>query len=298
MNKQKPLPFTKAPGGEPPYQPQLWNTRNNKMYSHNCYTYMLNDLYTKARKYGKPQPGFFINYMNKKRRNASSNALMRLSCGELQRSVNVDNPHIKILSLKKGRTYVCPPNYYKGIMIVSPGNDYHFARQDNRLIDVYRAMHRDKVTIPDDKDLLIQLFLVYAHKHIPDIVDLARTTFPRLMQSEDAKQNLKGIYKCSRTWSHKRGSSYATDKDADGNLILNPEKASWDYSKNGSLNYSIRCCYFSIPTNYTSNTRSSGVPHNFNNKVVRDNPNNVRQNLSTNISIDSRYEKLIKLACA
>ena len=57
-----PLPCSQYPHGEPPYQPLLWNKLDSKLRAtHNCYTYMLNDLYTKPRLYGKPQPGHFNN---------------------------------------------------------------------------------------------------------------------------------------------------------------------------------------------------------------------------------------------
>lgn len=45
-------------------------------------------------------------------------------------------------------------------------------------------------------------------------------------------------------WSHKPGHTEATDLDASGNVILNPETANRDY---GRINYSNFCGYFYVP---------------------------------------------------
>ena len=106
----KSLPASRFPHGEPPYQPHLWNNGSiNVKVTHNCYTYMLNDLYYIPRIYGKPQPGYFVD-TNKLLRFSSLN---RLSCKEITKGVSRDNPHIKVLKLKDGKYYKCPPNYYK-----------------------------------------------------------------------------------------------------------------------------------------------------------------------------------------
>jgi len=46
-------------------------------------------------------------------------------------------------------------------------------------------------------------------------------------------------------WSHKPGNTAATDLDASGAQITNPETADRDY---GSVNYSQFCGYFYVPT--------------------------------------------------
>ena len=283
--------WSKFPHGEPPYQPDLWNKLNPQIKAtHNCYTYMLNDLYKVPRIYGKPQPGYFVD--------TSLFQGNRLSCKEVTKGVKADNPHIQTLSLKKGKNFKCPPNYYKGFMIVSPGRDYHFARQDNRMIKVYRSIHKDiyygKVKLIPNKYYLISLFLIYCIKEIPEIVKLANEIYKNKIQSE--KDYLKYIYKCSRTWSHKPGGTDATDKDASGKLILDPEKANWNYSKSGGINYSKHCCYYSVPSNNIALTYSSGIPiTKFNKK--KNNPHDVRNNLSVDKAVDSKYEKLIKSIC-
>jgi hypothetical protein len=283
--------WSKAPHGEPPYQPELWNKKNEIKETHNCYTYMLNDLYKVPRIYGKPQPGYYV----------KSNGIGHtLSCREVMKGVELDNPHIKLLSIKNGRNYMCPPHHYKGFMIVSPGNDYHFARQDNRLIKVYRSIHKDiynnKIKLKPDANFLVNLFLHYCKREIPEIVDLAYSIHGMNIKTE--KDYLKSIYNCSRTWSHKPGGTNVTDKDADGKLILDPQKANWNYHASiGGINYNKHCCYYSIPTNYAADTFSSGVPNEISNNR-KNNPQNIRKDLSVNLRVDTKYEKLIKTICS
>ena len=288
----KPLPCSKSPHGEPPYQPNLWNNYNQHIKAtHNCYTYMLNDLYYKPRIHGKPQPGYFSNdvFFN------GMNSYNRLSCKVIETAVIKDNPHLEVLSLQKGRKIKCPANCYKGFMIVSPGNDYHFARQDNRMIKVYRKIHNDvikqKIKIPFDTNDIIELFLKYTIKYIPEIVRYIELN----TKNNNSKEKLKSILKYSKLWSHKPGGTNATDKDADDNLIIDPEKANWDYSKNGGVNYNIKCCYFIIPSNNIALTYSSGISYNKNPK--KNSPFSIRSDLSVDISIDNKYENLIKTIC-
>jgi hypothetical protein len=48
-------------------------------------------------------------------------------------------------------------------------------------------------------------------------------------------------------WSHKPGNTSATDVDASGNPITNPETADRDYSVTSGFNYSVFCGYFYVP---------------------------------------------------
>lgn len=53
-------------------------------------------------------------------------------------------------------------------------------------------------------------------------------------------------------WSHKPGEEPATNLDAAGNVIQNPETADWDYkSKNGAYNYNEVCGFFCTPATHT-----------------------------------------------
>jgi hypothetical protein len=287
------LPISHFPHGEPPYQPHLWNNlSHNLTATHNCYAYMLNDLYQVPRIFGKPQPGYFDNNNNE-----PMSRHQRLSCKEVVKGVKDDNPHIKRFTLKKGKKYRCKSNYYKGFMMVSPGNDYHFARQDNRMLEVFRCIHKDietgKITLSKTKSKNVKLFLSYCKKYIPNIVALAKTQHKNI---NNEAQFLKMIDKYSKVWSHKPGGTASTDKDASGNLIINPEEADWNYNKKGGINYSVMCCYFSIPSNNVALTYSSGIPHDKTNNS-KNNPHNIRADLSVNHEIDSKYEKLLKEIC-
>lgn len=291
MNISKPTPNSYTPSGEPPWQPHLWNnTQTNKnsriKATHNCYSYMLNDLHTVPRVHGKPQPGAYAKIQ------MLVNSSNRLNCSQVQKGVMSDNPNLKVLSCEKGQRYRCRPGYYKGFMMVSPGQDFHFARQDNRMIKVYRNIHKDFTAkgkpLPKSKQKLLKMYTEYTMKSIPNIVKLALTLYPN---THTRKDMMKAVFKTAHTWSHKPGASNATDKDADGNYILNPMKANWNYAKKGGINYSQMCCFFEIPSNYTSQTYSTGyslVP-----SEIRNKPSNVRANLSKNNTVDQQYEQLL-----
>ena len=287
MPKQNPLPQSRAPHGEPPYQPHKWNKGPRSIKaSHNCYTYMLNDLYHVPRRNGKPQPGYFVDKPQRSK---------KLTCTDVASGVHLDNPHITTLSVKSGRRFRCPSNHYKGFMMVSPDMDYHFARQDNRMIAVFRKMHADKVPIPDDFNTLAHLFIDYSFSVIPAIVSLAQETYPSQMHfSTTPREKLRAIVRCSKTWSHKPGATDATDKDSDKRLILDPLKANWDYSSQGGINYTHMCCFYSIPTNATAHTYSTGIPQLYDGS---NNPSNQRTNLGTEV-IDTKYQRLVRKACS
>lgn len=299
MSKQTPLPVSSDPSGEPPFAPALWNGgKPNIKATHNCYTYMMNDLYRKPRVHGKPQPGYFFRHMkNVTADNVATNR--RLTCAQVKKGVMLDNPHVTAMSLEEGQRASCPPRHYKGFLMVSPGNDYHFARQDNRMISVYRHMDRDikagRLTLPRVGEPLARVFVIYAARHIPSIVLLAHKTFPADMRSRSFAKRLKRIEECAHTWSHKPGATDATDRDASGDLILNPVHANWNYeTRRGGINYSNTCCFFSIPTNKIANTFSTGVGAN----SRRDNPTDIRTNIDREPDIDGKYEKLLRAACA
>lgn len=286
----KPTPNALSPGGEPPWQPQLWNNtstnKNSKIKAtHNCYSYMLNDLHNVPRVHGKPQPGAYAKLKVLFNNNA------RLNCDQVRKGVLGDNPHLKVISCKKGQNYRCRPGYYKGFMMVAPGQDFHFARQDNRMIKVYRKIHNDYtakgIPLPKNKQQLYKLYTDYVMNSIPNIVKLSLTLYPNV---HTRKQLLKAVFKTAHTWSHKPGASNATDKDASDNYILNPLKANWNYAPKGGINYTKMCCFFEIPSNYTSETCSTG--YNFTHSNMRNKPTNVRTNLSKS-NFDQQYEQLL-----
>ena len=274
------LPISKFPSGEPPYVPNEWKSSNNVLYTHNCYSYMLQDLFTEPRKYHKPQPDSYhqiktkkYNYKNRK-----------IHCNDVEKGVMNDNPYnIKKLSIQEGKTYKCPSLHYKGYLMVSPGNDYHFARQDNKLIAVYNKILRNK-NINSNRQL-IDSILKYSEQCIPEIVDL----IPKSLSTK--KQKVKFLYINSKTWSHKPGSTGVTDKDASGKLIFNPLEADWDYSKKGGINYNKKCCFFSIPINTHKSTHSTGIPSV---SIFNKNPKLPTNKTRKDISVQDRHHMLDK----
>jgi len=248
-----PLPGSHSPGGEPPYLPSEWNNSSG-LTTHNCYSYAINDLHRGPRKFGKPQPSWY-----KKLSAAATGGLPRrnykLSCVDMEKGVKADNPKtIKFLSLKKGEHFVPAPNHYKAFLMVSPGNDFHFARQDNRMLKVYKHLSLKADAVLPKKQFIAKV-LRLSKKLIPEIYSL----IPATATSPIAK--LRFMFRYAKTWSHKPGAGKVTDRDASGNLIFNPLKANWDF---GSINYSQPCKFFTVPMNTHAETHSTGSPGPFN----------------------------------
>lgn len=131
-------------GYEPEYNPADWSHPYIEG-SHNCYAYFLNDrkdsIKTKCKeiclKNNKkgcpkkdsdcqdliPQPGdyYLLNkYGNTKKKET------KYSCPNMHRKIQSDNPEVFSSKLLEK----CPANYYKGAMVVDPGNTFHFYRQN------------------------------------------------------------------------------------------------------------------------------------------------------------------------
>jgi hypothetical protein len=235
-------PYSQWPSGEPPFVPKIWN--RFRMDQHNCYAYMLNDL--QRRKNGKSQPGVF-----------GKNTINTLNCSETIKGVIADNNGIvKYMTLKKGLKYVPRPNYYKGFLMVSPDMDFHFARQDNRMLAVYSAMlrHGEAALKKLNPDQFMKLMFVYCKAKMPEICKFLPAKTNSNYTSLKAK--LRFLYRNSKTWSHKPGASPVSDVDAQGRLIFDPLKADWNFP--GGINYSSNCCFFEIPMNRLKPTRSTG----------------------------------------
>tara|TARA_B100001094_G_scaffold89689_1_gene85666 strand:- start:2879 stop:3859 length:981 start_codon:yes stop_codon:yes gene_type:complete len=273
-------------GFEPPYEPHKW-MQHNALESHNCYSYMLNDLYARERPANKPQPGTFASKTQKDIENIISK-INRVQCS-VKRAVLHDNSVIRMIPLSKGESYECKPHHYKGFLMISPGRDYHFARQDNRMIFVYRKL--SSLKFPKQKTKVISLINQTIDSEIPEIVKLANLTIGKNHSSTD---RIKKIMNFAKVWSHKPGSTQVSDKDANNNLILNPSESNWDFSSspNGGINYSINCAYFEIPTNYYKHTKSTGVMSN----TVLD-PKKIRRDLSATPQ-DRQFENLIQMLIA
>lgn len=279
---------SKWPSGEPPYQPRKWSEKgNNVLGSHNCYSYMLNDLFPGARIRWKPQPGWFYKIKTGDR---FYDGISKLNCRQALDGVRRDNPDaLKILSLEKGRHYVPRPKHYKGILVVSPDRDYHFARQDNRLLKVYSHIMKDGLDRLNGAALQ-KVVIDYSKKYMLEI-------YKYMPKKLTKKEKLRFLYNNSKTWSHKPGSTAVSDKDGDGRLIFDPLKASWDFSKSGGINYSKKCCFFSIPMNTHKETFSTGstmMPLGFGVKLPT---MKARTNISASLKqqiFDKKIRQLIK----
>ena len=248
--RAKPLPGSKFPAGEPPYSPAKWNNSVG-LTTHNCYSYALNDLHKGHRKFGKPQPS----WANKLRKQSNMFRNYSIKCSDMEKGIKADNPKtIEFLSIKKGEKYVPPHSHYKALLMVSPGNDFHFARQDNRMLKVYSHLTMNDLNLP--KAQFISKILKLSQQLLPEIYELIPTN-----KSTSPLKKLKFLYKYSKTWSHKPGAGKVTDKDADGNLIFNPLKSNWDF---GSINYNKFCKFFIVPMNTHDETFSTGIPGPFN----------------------------------
>jgi hypothetical protein len=248
---------------------------------------MLNDLFKGPRKYHKPQPGWFYKL---KTGNRNYHGIQTLNCAETIKGVIKDNPdHLGVFNIRKGAKYVPPPYHYKGILVVSKGNDYHFARQDNRMLKVYSMIMRHGLESLGDQKLIREL-INYSRVYMPEIFQYMPKTLT------DPKSKLRFLYKNSKTWSHKPGSTAVTDKDADGRLIFDPLKANWDFSnKPGGINYSKKCCFFTIPMNTHKNTYSTGTPMMQHGATIP--TMKARTNISANVKqqqFDKRVRRLLR----
>jgi hypothetical protein len=131
-------------GYEPKYNPADWSHPYIEG-SHNCYAYFLNDkkdsIYSKCEelclKNNKsgcplkdddcqdliPQPGDY--YLLSKYGNTDKKE-SNYSCPNMHNKILSDNPELMPSRLLEK----CPANYYKGAMVVDPGNTFHFYRQN------------------------------------------------------------------------------------------------------------------------------------------------------------------------
>lgn len=104
-------------GYEPAFNPRKWCKSASIKRTHNCYSYVMNDLNPKHS--SKAQPG----YSN----SATPELYGRITCPAVFARMRVDNPQV-LYDYPKDRA--CPAHYYKGALVTDPQNDYHFLRQD------------------------------------------------------------------------------------------------------------------------------------------------------------------------
>ena len=144
--------FSPTTGDEPSYEPKKWNSNPNIKNSHNCYTYMLDDINPYGQKicdtYGiknckstsKPIPGHY-----------SGNIQHSSTCKSILRGMKMDNPDIY-----KTTFYAkCKKGYYKGALVTDPYETYHFFRQDNNGYWSQKNGHDDATNLDGNGYLII-----------------------------------------------------------------------------------------------------------------------------------------------
>jgi RHS repeat-associated protein len=98
--------------GKPPvYEPNEWNDRGKYQLSNNCYSYAWNRPYGHP-DYSKPQPG-----------EATGQRFKHLTCEEVKAAAIRDG-------FKDPKSGCCPNGYHKVQLVIAPGVDYHWYRQD------------------------------------------------------------------------------------------------------------------------------------------------------------------------
>lgn len=126
---------TSSDGHSVEYFKGYFNNNKHVRESHNCYTYFLNLLNQEAvdkckKDFGKynicrrSQPGYYSghNYLNKS----------DYKCPIIMKRTLDDNKNI-IPLYGSDVEKPCPPGFYKGALVVAPGRDYHYYRQDDDL---------------------------------------------------------------------------------------------------------------------------------------------------------------------
>ena len=117
-------------GSEPRFNPQRYNKDPNVYRSHNCYSYSMNvvdgNLIVKCRETGDCRRYFHQPGAKNGDRNAL-NAASRRTCAVVEKLQKSDIPDIE----KTDFTSRCPAGKSKIALVVDPGEDYHYYRQDD-----------------------------------------------------------------------------------------------------------------------------------------------------------------------
>lgn len=128
-------------GSEPKYEPEKWNNNSKIKSTHNCYSYVMNQIVSKRK--GKPQPGYFALY------NSISNKEYK-DCKSFYKRMKKDTPHLYLSSFDKP----CRKGFSKGFIAVSnlkgKDTDYHFWRQDSNGLWSHKPGATDVVNVDAD----------------------------------------------------------------------------------------------------------------------------------------------------
>jgi hypothetical protein len=117
-------------GSEPKYSPGVYNGDESIYKSHNCYSYGMNvlDKYLiqLCKKYGNCRRFFHQPGAKSGRRNYL-NRQTRLSCPTVELLQHMDTPEIQKTDFETR----CPRGMSKIALVVHPGEDFHYYRQDS-----------------------------------------------------------------------------------------------------------------------------------------------------------------------
>jgi len=104
-------------GAEPPYEPERWNDCGIIQFSNNCYAYAANDPHDSPECYlNFPQPGIAAGRQPLQQSEITCTKVQEAAIADGFKPANCDWP--------------CGPGYYKVALVVDPGMDYHWYRQD------------------------------------------------------------------------------------------------------------------------------------------------------------------------
>ena len=107
-------------GSEPQWDPSKWNDRPKVKYTHNCYAYVLDQIFSQRQ--GKPQPGYFANF--------PPLTYKDYQCIIFYKRLKKDMPSMYLTNFDDR----CKKGFYKGFIALdnkSGDQDYHFYRQDS-----------------------------------------------------------------------------------------------------------------------------------------------------------------------
>ena len=186
----------------PPFSVYPWGRRGGGSNSNNCYAYAMHDW--ESYRIHKAQPG--------NRSGMSNKSIEYRNCKKVHRRVLSDNPRKVKTSTPLAR---CPRGYYKVMLFIAPGRDFHWYKQHS--VVYYR------VKAGDTKRSLATFFKI-----------------PITRLKNCVMTPGKAIRFRANVWSHKQGwGGEPLLVDAKSKAILNPLKAARDYG--GGLNYSKYC---------------------------------------------------------
>lgn len=131
-----------------------FNESRYERESHNCYSYFLNLHSNKATEICKnelnkenycrrSQPGYASGYPSLDRKD--------FKCKTIVKRTLDDNP--KIFKIKRNKS--CPPNFYKGAVVVAPGVDYHYYRLNDEGVWTHKPGYKPS-TFLDAKNNVIK----------------------------------------------------------------------------------------------------------------------------------------------